>query len=85
MSADVGNPGGPPPAPQRSPLRSDHKHYLGDGVYVRQGRAPNEIIMTTEDGISETNVIVLDESILISLVLWLDARTAEREIARGDN
>ena len=42
--------------------------YLGDGVYVREGNYPGEIILYTSDGIDETNHIFIDESMADTLI-----------------
>jgi len=46
-----------------------NKTYLGDGVYV-QAR-DRDIILTTEDGISVSNTIYLEPSVLHALLQWL--------------
>jgi hypothetical protein len=42
------------------------KHYLGDGVYA-QLRPDHSVILTTENGISITNTIVLEHETLWAL------------------
>lgn len=42
------------------------KTYLGDGVYLDQ--EPGRLVLTTEDGISVTNTIYLEEEVLAALV-----------------
>jgi hypothetical protein len=49
------------------------KTYLGDGVYVSHGAYNGEIVLTTENGISATNTIVLEPEVLAALILWLKA------------
>ena len=45
------------------------KHYIGDGVYVDfDGFA---IVLTTEDGVSVTNKIVLEPEVYNSLVNYV--------------
>jgi hypothetical protein len=51
----------------------DFKDYLGDGVYVRLDLAAG-VWLTTEDGISETNAILLEPDVLENFVRWLNAR-----------
>lgn len=51
------------------------KQYLGDGVYVRE--EGGDVVLTTENGISETNTIVLEPSVLQSLDEWLRRRGQE--------
>lgn len=36
------------------------KEYIGDGVYIQEGHSLEEIKLTTEDGISVSNVIYLE-------------------------
>jgi hypothetical protein len=45
------------------------KTYVGDGVYADWNRG--ELILTTEDGIRVTNVIVLEPTVLQSLIDYL--------------
>lgn len=44
------------------------KAYLGDGVYLQQGVYQGEVVLTTENGLQETNRIVLEPEILQSLL-----------------
>jgi hypothetical protein len=46
------------------------KAYLGDGVYARFPDS-GEIMLTTEDGISVQNVVILERSTLALLVSWV--------------
>lgn len=52
---------------------SDHpdKSYLGDGAYIQLGSFHGEVLITTEDGVSVQNTVVLDESGLRSLVAYV--------------
>jgi hypothetical protein len=50
------------------------KSYLGDGAYVRLGSYATEVILTTEDGIAETNVVVLGSAEIRLLLVWLRER-----------
>ena len=45
--------------------------YLGDGAYVKRGRYPGEVILTTSDGISDTNTIYLEPSAIDTLLQFL--------------
>lgn len=47
------------------------KTYLGDGAYVEHGSYRGEIVLTTDNGIHETNRVVVDPSGLHVLVRWL--------------
>jgi hypothetical protein len=49
----------------------NHKAYLGDGAYVDLGAFPGEVVITTEDGISVQNSVVLDMNALRILIGWL--------------
>lgn len=51
------------------------KQYLGDAVYVQE--AGENVVLTTEDGISETNTIILEPAVLQSLDEWLRRRGEE--------
>jgi hypothetical protein len=56
------------------------KTYLGDAVYAEIDRA-GDLILTTEDGIQDTNRIVLEPEVLHNLETWLEA--AREAAARG--
>jgi hypothetical protein len=59
------------------------KQYIGDGVYVEfDGWA---LVLTTEDGASVTNRIVLDDSVYFALVGVVDALRAAAAAARRDD
>lgn len=52
------------------------KTYLGDGAYVRLGGSfVSEVILTTENGVEETNMVVLDERSIRRLADWIRRRT----------
>lgn len=59
------------------------KAYLGDGAYVETGRYAGEIVLTTEDGISVQNTVVLGPGEWAALVRFVSAskgRVREAEI-----
>ncbi len=45
------------------------KEYLGDGVYAE--RDERGVVLTTEDGISVTNTVVLESAVLDAFWGWL--------------
>lgn len=45
------------------------KSYLGDGVYIEM--VPEGFVLTTENGVSVTNRIVLDMEVLDNLQRWI--------------
>ncbi len=47
------------------------KSYLGDGAYVQLGSYATEVVLTTEDGVSETNRVVLGPYEIDALLRWL--------------
>ncbi len=51
------------------------KHYLGDGVYIAiqkyEDKRYNEIILTTENGISTTNRIVMEPAVLENFLEYI--------------
>lgn len=47
------------------------KAYLGDGAYVQHGSYQGEVVLTTENGISVQNRVVLSGLELVSLLSWL--------------
>lgn len=48
------------------------KTYLGDGVYVDIGSYKGEVVLTTENGISVQNTVVLGPSEIDALQRWLE-------------
>jgi len=46
------------------------KRYLGDGVYIEGFN--DEIVLTTEDGIHQTNCIVLEPEVIQALLKYLE-------------
>lgn len=55
-----------------------NKAYLGDGVYIQEGSYRGEFILTTEDGISVQNTIVLDDVVIAAMIRYFNkARTEE--------
>lgn len=52
------------------------KVYLGDGVYV-ETQPYGAIVLTTENGISITNTIVLEDFVLENLEIFLRSRKNE--------
>lgn len=47
------------------------KTYLGDGAYVEHGSFRGEVVLTTDNGIMETNRVVLDPGGIAVLIRWL--------------
>ena len=47
-----------------------NKIYLGDGAYVQQVCYDGEVVLTTENGISEQNRVVLGINEWRSLIEW---------------
>lgn len=47
-----------------------HKTYIGDGVYADFD--DYSLILTTEDGLSTTNRIVLDPDVYLAFVAFVD-------------
>lgn len=54
----------------REPAK-DTKSYLGDGAYIQLGRFHGEVILTTEDGISTQNTVVLDPMTIDAMLRYL--------------
>ncbi len=54
-------------------MTMDHskKIYLGDGAFVQLGSFATEVVLTTEDGISVQNRVVLGPSEIDALMGWL--------------
>jgi hypothetical protein len=46
------------------------KQYLGDGVYVDVEE--NWVVLTTEDGVKETNRIYLDQEVQLAFMKFMD-------------
>ena len=51
-------------------LSVDMKQYLGDGVYVDVEE--NWVVLTTEDGVKETNRIYLDQEVQLAFMKFMD-------------
>lgn len=49
----------------------EEKAYLGDGVYAQWEEPTLSVVLTTEDGITQTNRIVLEPEVLDALKQWL--------------
>jgi hypothetical protein len=60
-------------------MRNPNKEYIGDGVYAQVD--PEQITLTTEDGISVENTIVLEANLVVRFV-----RFAKRHgfLSKGD-
>lgn len=52
------------------------KEYLGDGAYVELD-ASGCIVLTTHDGLRDTNTIVFEPEVLMAFEKWVAARRAE--------
>lgn len=50
---------------------TEHKVYLGDGAYVDVGSYRGEVVITTEDGISVQNQVVLGPNEVLALLHFL--------------
>lgn len=55
----------------------NRKVYVGDGVYAEF--TSYELILTTENGIEVTNTIVLEPSVLDSLIRLVEGDRKERD------
>lgn len=55
------------------------KKYLGDSVYVRFDGEREVIELTTNNGVRDSNTIVLDVDVLLDFEEWL--RALRREVA----
>ena len=54
------------------------KDYLGDSVYAAESEF-GELILTTENGISATNTIILEPQVIAALLRYLERLKASRE------
>ena len=54
------------------------KDYLGDAVYAAESEF-GELILTTENGISATNTIILEPQVIAALLRYLERLKASRE------
>jgi hypothetical protein len=52
------------------------KRYLGDAVYADCDEL-GRIVLTTENGISATNTIVLEPEVYAALLAWVEKLRAE--------
>jgi hypothetical protein len=65
-----------PPDGSEAPKVDTHHTYLGDGVYVQL--APEGVELTTGDGRTTTNRIVLEPEVVATLERWIAKRRATR-------
>jgi len=54
------------------------KQYLGDAVYIKQGRF-GDYILTTEDGIKVLNEIILEPEVTQALLEYINKEKEEKE------
>jgi hypothetical protein len=52
-----------------------NKAYLGDGVYVQNDGY--SVLLTTENGIEETNIVYLEPEVLLAFVRYLSRKMPE--------
>lgn len=53
----------------------DHKkHYLGDGAYIEFDQFDG-VVITTSNGIENTNTIYLETSVMRNLIEWFGRNT----------
>lgn len=50
-----------------------NKQYIGDGIYFRVGDFHGQYVLTTEDGVSETNVIYVETHHIDAIVRLIAA------------
>lgn len=55
----------------KTDLPAPEKSYLGDGAFVQLGSFATEVVLTTEDGVSEQNRVVLGPHEINALLEWL--------------
>lgn len=56
------------------------KAYIGDGVYVEEGSFKGEVVLTTSNGMQDTNTIVLEPSVVKALSKWLEQSEEEDSV-----
>jgi hypothetical protein len=52
-----------------------NKQYLGDGAYAEWKEG--SVYLTTENGISVTNTVVLEPQVLEAFLIWIETATGE--------
>ncbi len=60
------------------------KTYLGDGAYVAVGCYESEVVLTTEDGQSAQNTVVLGPTEVAVLQRWFTHRTLRWEAEHNE-
>lgn len=49
-----------------------NKQYLGDAVYIESDQAEHGFLLTTSDGVTDTNTIYLEPEVALALVGYLN-------------
>ena len=65
------------------PVMRETKRYIGDGVYV--DLESGMLKLTTEDGITVSNTIYLEQQVYDQLVAFVDEVEASRSARRSKN
>lgn len=55
------------------------KEYLGDGVYAEPGDYLGEVILSTSNGIEDTNRIVVDPTVARKIIAYLQSTLTEAQ------
>jgi len=63
-------------------MNEQRKEYLGDGAYV--SFTGYSVVLTTEDGVSTTNRVVLEPQVLEHFEEWLERLRCDRDTPKQD-
>lgn len=62
------------------------EQYIGDAVYIYADQGGN-VVLYTSDGLSETNRVVMEPSVVMAFEKWLSSarEKSEHQRAEGDS
>lgn len=59
-----------------------NKEYLGDSVYAQVHEDTGALILTTENGYQPSNMIILEDEVMISLISYLKRNYKFKELCK---
>lgn len=62
-----------------------NKQYLGDAVYIESDQAEHGFLLTTSDGVEDTNTIYLEPEVALALVGYVNRALSKSQEAATTN